>query len=366
MRLRLFARLRWPVRPGWARGVGSRFRAMWGGASRPPVPASGRHRRDDRPTASTASTAGATAAVGAAAVAPGQPVGVAPFASPVQEARTRPARPSRGGAGQGDTRGGSRRAGAGRTGSSRSGAARVAVRVAPKTAANTRPAAATARQPAAQKASADRLPWYEVAHARRVVGGHRNCGPLEKVLRRDWDERMLPPPEVVRAIDRLAELPATVSERLADGLDAIFVGPGGVPDLDHMGRLRGVPLPSGRATWDACAGAYGERKIIIGTRPSSTPDVVCHEVGHALDDLDGSGEMWQSDSEEFRALYGRCLSHLVSDFHRQEGALGRREFFADAFAAIASRQRPALVDMLGGDTRIALDVMLYFNVRYGI
>jgi hypothetical protein len=24
------------------------------------------------------------------------------------------------------------------------------------------------------------------------------------------------------------------------------------------------------------------------------------------------------------------------------------------------------VDMLGGDTRIALDVMLYFNVRYGI
>jgi hypothetical protein len=56
----------------------------------------------------------------------------------------------------------------------------------------------------------------------------------------------------------------------------------------------------------------------------------------------------------------------VSYFHRQEGAIGRREFFADAFAAIASRQRPALLDMLGGDTRIALDVMLYFNVRYGI
>jgi hypothetical protein len=57
---------------------------------------------------------------------------------------------------------------------------------------------------------------------------------------------------------------------------------------------------------------------------------------------------------------------MVSYFHRQEGAVGRREFFADAFAAIASRQRPALVDMLGGDTRVALDVMLYFNVRYGI
>jgi hypothetical protein len=56
----------------------------------------------------------------------------------------------------------------------------------------------------------------------------------------------------------------------------------------------------------------------------------------------------------------------VSDFHRQQGPLGRREFFADAFSAIASRQRPALVDMLGGDTRLALDVMLYFNLRYGI
>jgi len=254
----------------------------------------------------------------------------------------------------------------------------VAVRPAPGTAAQARPAPArpaaarpaaarqATRQPAALQAGEARLPWYEVANARRVAGGMRDCGPLEKVLCRDWDPAMLPPPEVVRAIDRLAELPASVSHRLANGLDAIYVGPGGVPDLDEMGRLRGVPLPSGRATWDACAGAYGERKIIIGTRPSATPDVVCHEVGHALDELDGSGGMWQSDSEEFRALYARCLSRLVSDFHRQEGSLGRREFFADAFAAIASSQRPALVDMLGGNTRIALDVMLYFNVRYGI
>jgi hypothetical protein len=238
--------------------------------------------------------------------------------------------------------------------------------------------ARTAAAPAAAKAKAvvrprqqaeagqARPPWYEVAHLRRLAGGRRDCGPLEKVLCRDWDENVLPPPEVLRAIDRLAELPASVADRLAEGLDAIYVGPGGVPDLDDMGRLHGVELPSGRATWDACAGAYGERKIIIGTRPSATPDVVCHEVGHALDDLDSPAGTWQSDSDEFRTLYGRCTPRLVSDFHRQEGALGRREFFADAFAAIASRQRPALVDMLGGDTRSALDVMLYFNVRYGI
>jgi hypothetical protein len=211
-----------------------------------------------------------------------------------------------------------------------------------------------------------RLPWYEVAHAHKLAEGRRDCGALEGILQREWEQGTLPPPQVVRAIDRLAELPRTVAQRLADGLDAIHVGPGGVPDLDSMGRLRGMPLPSGRATWDACAGAYGERKIIIGTRPSAAPDVVCHEVGHALDDIDGSGGLWQSDSEEFRALYNRCLPRLMSDFHRQEGQLGRREFFADAFAAIASGQRPALVDMLGGDTRIALDVMLYFNMRYGI
>ena len=108
-----------------------------------------------------------------------------------------------------------------------------------------------------------------------------------------------PPPESVTAITRLADLPQLVKEKLAAGLDAIHVGSGGVPDLDHMARLKGVPLPSGRATWDACAGAYGDRKIIVGTRPSPTPDVMCHEVGHALDDMDGTGGGWQSDSAEF-------------------------------------------------------------------
>jgi hypothetical protein len=293
---------------------------------------------------------------------PPQHPGSGPFASPVQEARARPARtpraarPSRGEA-------------PGR-GSRRVGAARAAVRDAPRSsaarAAEARGTAEAARRRASARAGEARPSWFEAAEARRLAVGFRDCGPLERVLHRDWAEGTLPPPEVVRAIDRLAELPASVSGRLADGVDAIYVGPGGVPDLDDMSRLRGVPLPSGRATWDACAGAYGERKIIIGTRPSAAPDVVCHEIGHALDDLDGPDGMWQSDTDEFRALYERCLPRLVSDFHRQDGSLGRREFFADAFAAIASSQRPALVDMLGGDTRTALDVMLYFNVRYGI
>src|SRR5262249_6983728 len=171
---------------------------------------------------------------------------------------------------------------------------------------------------------------------------------------------------VMAAVERRAPFPRQLQEKLAAGLDGIYVGEGGVPEMDDMSALRGVPLPSGRATWDACAGAYGERKIIVGSKPSPTPDVMCHEIGHALDEIDGRDGVWQSDSAEFITLYTHCLPWLANDFHLQSGSLGRREFFADAFAAIASNQRPALLEMVGGNTRAALNVMLYFNVRYGI
>ena len=242
------------------------------------------------------------------------------------------------------------------------GVGRAAVRAAPKAGGAAEPAAKAQQA----RGAAARAPWYEIAQSNRTAAGRRHCGHLEELVHREWAESVVPPPEVVRAVDRLAELPQLIKMKLAAGLDAIYVGMGGVPDLDDMGRLKGVPLPSGRATWDACAGAYGERKVIVGSRPSPSPDVMCHEIGHALDDIDGEGEQWQSDSVEFFSLYDQCLQHMVSAFHRQPGLIGRREFFADAFAAIASRQRPALVEMLSGDTRAALNVMLYFNVRYGI
>ncbi len=197
--------------------------------------------------------------------------------------------------------------------------------------------------------------------------GRVHCGPLEAVLYRQWDHRRgSPSPEVVRAVESLAMLPERLKLKLAAELDGIYVGPGGVPDLDHMGALKGRSLPSGRATWDICAGAYGGRKVVVGDRPSPTPDVMMHEIGHALDDVDAPGEAWVSDTPEFRKLYASCVPFLQSDFHQQQGKLGLREFFADAFAAIASHQRPALVDMLGGNIRLALDVMLFFNRRYGI
>ncbi|MGI5165457.1 hypothetical protein ACQEU3_13965 [Spirillospora sp. CA-253888] len=200
-----------------------------------------------------------------------------------------------------------------------------------------------------------------------LADGRLHCGVLEGIVYRQWDVRQGPPtPEVVRAVESLAALPEPLKEKLAGGLDGIYVGPGGVPQLDDMGHLRDRPLPSGKATWDICAGAYGDRKIVVGDRPSPTPDVMMHEVGHALDDIDGGDGGWTSDSPAFRALYEQCKPYLASEFHRQPDALGRREFFADAFAAISARQRPALVDMLAGNIRAALDVMLFFNRRYGI
>ncbi|MGI8451174.1 MAG: hypothetical protein ACR2MP_29125 [Streptosporangiaceae bacterium] len=289
-------------------------------------------------------------------------------------ARSSRARRGSSGTGGGPARTGATGGGASGTGASGTGAGlartygpdRAAIRPAP---AHARGAAAQATAPpAARPAEADaaKLPWYEVAHAKRVAEGYQNCGPLERVLRREWPPSKVPSAPVVRAVNRLAELPLIIKQILAAGVDAIHVGEGGVPELDDMSRLRGVPLPSGRATWDVCAGAYGEKKIIVGSRPSSAPDVMCHEVGHGLDDIDREQGRWQSDSTEFRRLYECCEGSLVSDFHKQAGDLGRREFFADAFAAIASRQRPALVDMLGGNIRTALDVMLYFNLRYGL
>jgi hypothetical protein len=236
------------------------------------------------------------------------------------------------------------------------------------------------RLPAAVVVDRPRYTWYDFEltdqplraqphrpDAPSMGDGLRHCGRLESILHRQWDARQGPPPaDIVRAVESLARLPERLKELLAAGLEGIYVGPGGVPDLDDMAYLRGAPLPSGRATWDICAGAYGDRKIVVGDRPSPTPDVMMHEAGHAIDDIDSPYGDWVSDSPEFVRLHDTAVPLLTSTFHRQEGGLGRKEFFADAFAAIASRQRPALLDMLGGDTRLALDIMLFFNRRYGI
>jgi hypothetical protein len=342
--------------------------------SAPSPSGAGRHRRDYgyRP-ATPVDTAAPSPAGSSAEAGPAElPRRVPHRSGPDGQSGAAPSSAGRPSAGRGPAAAGQAAGGHARANwAAGAGQARAAIRPSPGQAApadstQARATAGQARARLAAEPDAARVPWYEVAHARRAAEGLANCGPLEPVLRREWPASVVPSAPVVRAVNRLAGLPQVIKEILAGGLDAIHVGEGGVPELDDMARLRGVALPSGRATWDACAGAYGQRKIIVGSRPSSAPDVMCHEVGHALDDIDRVDGRWQSDSAQFRQLYQRCEDALISDFHRQPGDLGRREFFADAFAAIASQQRPALVDMLGGNTRVALDVMLYFNIRYGL
>jgi hypothetical protein len=378
MRLRLIDRVRRYIRPGpRGRSRGPARSGTSGTGSAPSPSGTGRHRRDlgHRPAGPVDSAPPSSFGKAAADPASTDLASTGPPAATQQAAELPRRLPRRSGpAGQAGTEPPS--AGSGPAAEQAQakwagpGQARAAIRPSPGQAA----AADGGQVQAAGQARTRRpampveggLAWYEIAHARRAAEGMADCGPLEHVLRREWPVSVVPSAPVVRAVNRLAGLPRVIKDILAAGLDAIHVGEGGVPELDDMGRLRGIPLPSGRATWDACAGAYGQRKIIVGSRPSSAPDVMCHEVGHALDDIDRVDGRWQSDSPRFRQLYERCHAALVSDFHRQPGDLGRREFFADAFAAIASQQRPALVDMLGGNTRVALDVMLYFNIRYGL
>lgn len=194
--------------------------------------------------------------------------------------------------------------------------------------------------------------------------GRRHLGALERVVWRQWPEgEAAPTATLVGIIDRLAALPDPLKHELAAELYGVFVGPGGVPDLDSMGHLRARVLPSGTGRWDDSAGAYLQRMILLGDRPTPTPDVVLHEVAHALDELRGEREM-VSDGALWGAVYRTCQPFLALSVHRAEAPVGRREFFADALAAVASRATVELLDWLNGNRDLVLLVAAYFRQQF--
>ncbi|MEU8310619.1 hypothetical protein AB0C84_44385 [Actinomadura sp. NPDC048955] len=158
----------------------------------------------------------------------------------------------------------------------------------------------------------------------------------------------------------MASLPEVLKAELGRELHNIFVGPGGVADLDSMGHLRGRTLPSGLGRWEDCAGAYIERTLLIGDRPTPTPDVVLHEAGHALDELRGD----LSGRPLFRAVYQTCLPALTLPTHLLPGELGRRELFADAFAALRAEATVELLGWLSGERQLLLLVDAYFRQEF--
>jgi hypothetical protein len=188
--------------------------------------------------------------------------------------------------------------------------------------------------------------------------GRRHCGALEQVLRRQWDPANGPPPaDVIAVVDRLAGLPVHIASRLASGLDGIWVGPGPVPGLDHLGHLRGVPVsPGSPHRWDIVPGAVAGRVMAIGTGDHVSVSLVDHEVGHALDVLDD-----MATRPDWQAIMRRSRPLLVIDRYQDP-----REWWAEAWALCATGRLSQLVRTLGGDEIAAEMTWAYYRLQYGL
>ncbi|MEV3927667.1 hypothetical protein [Actinomadura coerulea] len=187
---------------------------------------------------------------------------------------------------------------------------------------------------------------------------------LERVVWRQWPNgTAAPSPALVAALRSLAALPEPLKGELGRELRGIFVGPGGVPDLDSMQHLRDRGLPSGRGRWDESAGAYIDRFVLVGDRPTPTPDVMLHELGHAFDEMRGDEQML-SDKPVFVSVYQTCAPALALPVHQIRGPVGRREFFADAFAALGAGATLELLSWLSGERELLLLVAAYFRQQF--
>jgi hypothetical protein len=181
---------------------------------------------------------------------------------------------------------------------------------------------------------------------------------METILVRQWEDGTpAPSPTLVQAIDRLADLPAHIADRLANEIRSIWVGPGAVPGLDGLGHLRGVPLHPSRPhiTWDLVAGAFTDGLLLIGSLPSGSYDVALHEVGHALDQIDQ-----MSVSTEFTAVHSLCRPVLANPFYRDRPA----ELFAEGFALVSTNYPAGLVTLMNGNEARAEVLWAYFRRHY--
>jgi hypothetical protein len=201
------------------------------------------------------------------------------------------------------------------------------------------------------------LPWAANTHP-IPRDGRRHCGVIERVLRRQWDPTAgLPHVDLIHAVDDLAGLPVHIATRLAEELDAIWLGHGTVPDLDSLGYLRGRPTQPGGALWDDIPGICTGKVIAIGTGVHVASSLLHHEIGHALDFLDG-----MSLGNEWKTIMHRCAPKLQQQRYQDSPI----EWFAEAYALCSSRQAQRLLRMLNGDENLAAIVWNYFRRHYGI
>ncbi|MFD1938473.1 MULTISPECIES: hypothetical protein [Nonomuraea] len=188
--------------------------------------------------------------------------------------------------------------------------------------------------------------------------GWLHVGPLEARLTRAWDPGAFPPAPTLLAIMTLSAVPRALATRLADHLTGgIVVGTGAVPDLPGFESLRDRPLPVQAGSWERSAGVYdpGQRRIGVGSVPSPSVSVCGHELGHAVDDLDGRA----SQSEFWVVLHALRGSRLEPPY-RQDVT----ELFAECFAAVLTRRAARLLRLLDGDEASAYRVYRWLCERY--
>ncbi|NRQ40247.1 hypothetical protein HII36_51765 [Nonomuraea sp. NN258] len=186
-----------------------------------------------------------------------------------------------------------------------------------------------------------------------------HVGPLEPRLVRAWDPTAFPPPQTLLSIMTVSAVPHPLAMRLAAHLSGgILIGAGSVPDLAGFEHLRDVPLPLQPGSWTRSAGVYDPalRRIGVGSVGSPSVSVVGHELGHAVDHMDGG----QSRTSAWHELHLAVRDDLAPPYRNDVA-----ELFAEAFAAVLTRHMRRLIHLFT-DEQPALQAYRWLNRRYGI
>lgn len=152
------------------------------------------------------------------------------------------------------------------------------------------------------------------------------------------------------------------------GVRGVYVGKGGVPELDEMGYLSGV-RPRGWAegdTWDIVGGAYaeGDRYILAGTGRSGSYSTILHETGHAV-----QSRLFNTTMVNELRRYQKLFHKELRKYYQQGGpggAAGASEMWAETFALRIKGGEKKVYEFLGGENATSRSYVQWMNERLGL